>query len=175
MSKALFILLLLRAAALSGGELPPPDVLAAEIQELKSVVRSLREENQRLKAQNQQLTLDLVNLGRQLRESPRGPDPATIPSTYEPPSSPAPSPAATANNLIQVLYVNPTWHYLLVNAGSSRGLQVGQSGSVLRNGEIIARIKITDTKAAQATAELDLNSLAQAGVYPRKDDEVRFP
>lgn len=155
--------------------MPPPAILAAEIQELKSVVQSLREDKQRLEARNQQLTLELVNLGRQLRamQNPPAAAQAAPPAAVVPQEDPPL--AVVASNQIQVLYVNPTWHYLLINAGNNQGLQIGKSGSVLRDGEIIARIKITDTKANQATAELDLNSLGERGVYPRKDDEVRFP
>ena len=175
MFRRLLILSCSVSCALHAADLPPPAIMAAEIQELKSVVQSLREDKLRLEAQNQQLTLELVNLGRQLRalqNTPAAPQPAP-PAPLVPQQDPPV--ALVASNQLLVLYVNPTWHYLLINAGSNQGLQTGKTGSVLRNGEIIAGIRITDTKANQATAELDLNSLGERGVYPRKDDEVRFP
>ncbi|MGA0369614.1 MAG: hypothetical protein ACO3N7_09215 [Kiritimatiellia bacterium] len=148
--------------------MPPPEILQAEIRELRTVVNTLRQEKRELEEQNQQLLTEMVRLNRQIRSLEENP-----PAAEAPP--PLATPVAAQPGLHGVLYVNPTWHYLLIDAGQEAGIQKGARGSVLRNGEIIAAVTVTDTKANQSVAELILDSLSNNGVYPRKDDQVRFP
>ncbi|MDA3874543.1 MAG: hypothetical protein PF795_11370 [Kiritimatiellae bacterium] len=155
---------------------PPPEILKAEIQELKMVVGNLREENQRLKNRNEQLKQDVLNLGRQIQAMRREQSEA-VPSSGETGSAtPVNDPEAEAvpSDQIALLYVNPHWHYVMINKGSDQGINVGDYGSILRKGQRIAIIKVTDTKPSQSIAELDLSSLEGEGVYPSTADEVKF-
>lgn len=174
MPKIFVLLLLSLGAPLWGQSSPPPEILKAEIQELKAVVRTLREENRKLENRNDQLMLDVVSLGRKIR---------SLQSQLEANAKTEPRPsmeevterASARPEIFQAIYVNPTSHYLLVDAGSDQGIAIGDTGSVIREGEIIAKIKMSDVKPNQSVADIDLNSLEQRGVYPRKNDQVRFP
>lgn len=175
------IFLLFFSCSISCGESTPPAILKAEIQELQSVVSTLRDSNQKLEQQNQQLMTEMLHMSQQIREL------QSLQSTRQTVAAVAPSAADVADaaaspvtpqagsNLIRVLYVNPNWHYLLIDAGSKRGVTNGATGTLRRGDEIIGRVVVTDTKENQAVAELDLDSLTERGVYPRKDDEVSFP
>lgn len=177
------IFLLFFSCSISCGESIPPAILKAEVQELQSVVSTLRDSNQKLEQQNQQLMTEILHMSQQIREL-QSLQSTRQTETVAAVSSPAADMADAAvspvtpqagSNLIRVLYVNPNWHYLLIDAGSKRGVTNGATGTLRRGDEIIGRVVVTDTKENQAVAELDLDSLTQRGVYPRKDDEVSFP
>ena len=166
MTKFCVLILGICACSLNGAELPPPEILQAEIQELKSIVKTLRNENRELRIQNRQLMTEILQL------EPRKSSPAQVlPEKRESSNNEEPT---VPRGVHSVLYVNPNWHYLLVEGGSESDIRKGSTGSVIRDGEIIARVTVTDSKPNQSVAELDLNSLSQSGIYPRKDDQVRF-
>lgn len=154
---------------------PPPEILQAEILELKNVIRFLREENTKLENRNAQLVNDVLNLGNRIRSLEgelSGLRPEAPAETGEEAAEPE---VRKKTDLHPILSVNVSWHYLIVQVGSQSGIQVGESGSVLRDGSIIASCTVTDTKPNQAIVQLDLQSLSEPGIYPRKDDKVRFP
>jgi hypothetical protein len=160
----------------AAGDTTPPELFQAEIQELQMVIRHLRDENQRLEDRNRQLMNDVLNLGQQIQamhqlqaESPTPPEAAPGTSTEEEVEEIILRPGEGT-----VLYVNPHWHYLIVDIGTEEGLKTGDYGTVLREGRRIGIIKVTDTKANQSIAELDLSSIEEQGVYPRSKDQVRF-
>jgi hypothetical protein len=144
---------------------PPADLLRAEIQELQAVVRTLRAENLQLTERNRLLLEELARRGR-----PPLP-PAT--SAAEAPTPPRPAVAAVEGP--QLLYVNPAWHYAIVNLGSDSGLEKGRQGRIVRDGEEIGTLRVTDTKPGQSVAELHVEQLGRSGIYPRQGDQVVFP
>lgn len=142
------------------------------------VVENLRAENQRLNNRNEQLMEDVLNLGRRIQilsrerieaeSSPEEDESATAANAPDPEADPE------SADRVSLLYVNAHWHYVILNRGSDQGIEVGDYGSVLREGRRIAIVKVTDTKPGQSVAELDLSSLEQEGVYPATSDEVEF-
>jgi len=164
-----------QVAPLWGQSSPPPEILKAELQELKTVVRTLRNENLKLESRNEQLMLDVVNLGRQIRSLQARIDSNEIEDVSRSSEPNSAQPVAVRSGMFKAIYVNPTWHYLLVDAGSNDQIQVGDTGSVVRNGNIIAKINITDVKPTQSVADLDVSSLAEQGIYPKTNDQVTFP
>ncbi|MDF3129943.1 hypothetical protein P0Y35_12115 [Kiritimatiellaeota bacterium B1221] len=166
----------LLAGTLSVAQPPPPEMLKVEIQELQTVVETLRAENRVLEKRNQQLMTDVLNLGHQIRAlqaqlAEQAPPPNPEPGIEEPRGATV----ALKSDLHPVISVNVNYHYLIVKAGSETGIQIGEGGSVMRDGEIIASVKVTDVKPRQCVVQIDLNSLSQDGVYPRSEDKVRFP
>lgn len=155
---------------------PPPELLRAEIQELQMVIRNLREDNRRLETRNRRLMEDVLHLGGQIRTFQQQLNQAQSASTHSAPAaSEEPAEAdATPENRMALLYVNPHWHYVILNQGSDQGIENGDYGSVYRAGKRIAVIKVTDTKPGQSIAELDLSSLEGEGVYPTTGDTVEF-
>lgn len=155
---------------------PPPEILLAEIQELKMVVGNLRGENLRLKSRNEQLMGDVLNLGRQIQAMRRERIESDAEASAEVNRSATPVKDAETEspNQISLLYVNPHWHYVVINQGTEQGIDVGDYGTILREGKRIAIVKVTDTKPNQSIAELDLSSLEGEGVYPGTSDEVKF-
>ena len=141
----------------------PPEV---ELEELRMVVRTLAEENRRLKAKIAELQAasSLAVPSNPVPPSPAQPVPdvPTQPRTAEPAAASA-----------QVLYVNPTWHYLVVNRGSTSGVEKQQTLSVIRNGVLIAHGTVTEVKPGQSVAEIDLESLGAGGLYPKTGDLVQ--
>lgn len=133
----------------------PPEI---ELEELRLVVRTLAEENRRLKLEIQIL-----------RASP-APSPAVEPS-----ASAAEPEIQTADSDVRVLYVNPHWDYLILNQGEESGLRIQQQVEILRGGTRIGRATVTEVKAAQAVADLDVDSLGASGLYPRANDRVVLP
>ncbi len=169
-------LLGLLAGTLSVAQPPPPEMLKVEIQELRTVVGTLREENRVLEKRNQQLMGDVLNLGNQIRAlqarlAEQAPEPVAETAPEEEPEITA----APKFALHPILSVNLNWHYLIVKAGSESGIKIGESGSVIRDGDIIATVKVTDVKPHQCVVQIDLNSLPKSGVYPGSEDKVRFP
>lgn len=155
---------------------PPPEILQAEIQELKMVVGNLREENRRIKNRNEQLMGDVLNLGRQIQvmrqdriEAGASAVPNESATTAKDPES-----ETDQSGRISLIYVNPHWHYVILNQGTDHGIEVGAYGSIVREGQRIAIVKVTDTKPGQSIAELDVSSLEQEGLYPGTADEVKF-
>ncbi len=153
---------------------PSPEIMKAEIQELKMVVGNLREENRRLRTRNEQLVDDVLNLGRQIQAMQQERIEARSSAEDNDPADPAPEPEAGQPDRVSLMYVNPHWHYVIINRGSEQGIDVGDYGSILREGHRIAIVKVTDTKPTQSIAELDLSSLEGTGLYPSTSDEVHF-
>lgn len=155
---------------------PPPEIMQAEIQELKMVVGNLRDENRRLKNRNEQLMEDVLNLGRQIQAQRHEWSEAQSTTEKNGAADPATDPETEADrpDRVSLMYVNPHWHYVIINRGSEQGIDVGDYGSILREGHRIAIVKVTDTKPTQSIAELDLSSLEGTGVYPSTSDEVHF-
>ncbi|WFB34651.1 hypothetical protein P3T73_10820 [Kiritimatiellota bacterium B12222] len=191
MYKIYIITLLFCLSPLRAQESIPPEILRAEIEELQTVISSLRSENRMLKSQNEQLVNDVLQLGHRIQalqkqenvppppqhhpQRETSPASISIPQPLvEPDVEETPPEQVITGGQYNVLYVNPNWHYLIVNAGSKSGIHVGDIGSVIRNQTIIARVKVSDTKDNQLTADIDLQSMAERGIYPRKDDQVRF-
>lgn len=138
----------------------PPEI---ELEELRLVVRTLADENRRLREQVQSTGVQTPPTQRPTPQSPAPP----------PSDSPADLPASTPTP--QVLYVNPQWDYLVIDQGEDYGLNKNQTVHIFREGLLIAKANITDSKAGQAVAEIDLESLGSSGYYPRETDEVRLP
>lgn len=159
--------------AVSAQEPPPREILQEEVRELRTVVKTLRERNRVLERRNERLMEDIRVLGRQVRtlreseeteaetaaESADAEQQGAVPAAERPP---------------RVMYVNRTWHYLLIDVGTTAGLAAGDIGRVVRDGTVIGTVEITDAKTSQSVADLRIDSLDESGVYPRKRDEVRF-
>ncbi len=148
-------------------------LLQAEVRELKTVIRSLRAENEQLLRMNDLLREEVVRL----RNTPTPPPstPQGTPEVREEPAPAEPAMALTATREVEIVYVNPNWHYLIVKRGSDQGLEKGQEGEVRREGQVIGQAKVSDTKPDQAVMNLDTASLQAAGLYPRPGDTVHFP
>ncbi|GEM_PF-6343948 len=163
------ISLLCLFALLSIPSLPAQENATAmriELMELRGVLDALRAENDRLKEENQNLKLQLQEQQRQAaaREQMR-PRPTPVPQVQAQMTGPG----------HQVKYVNAQHHYLIIDGGSERGLEVGEEGRILRQGEQIGKVTVSDVKKAQAVVDLDLNSLKRPGLYPKSGDRVLFP
>ncbi len=74
-----------------------------------------------------------------------------------------------------MLYVNPNWHYLVINQGSEDGFRVSDRVEIQRQQAPIGIAVITEVKPGQAVADIDLESLGSAGLYPRERDRVVRP
>lgn len=137
------------------------------IEELRLVVRALRSENRRLRSRNDALANELVRLRQLLADEVGEPD-TEAPEPEDAPPAEIPLPGHA------ILYVNPTWHYMILDAGGEAGLTEGDTGRVMREAVEIGRARITAVKPAQAVADLDLDSLRGQGQYPRAGDRVMF-
>ncbi len=185
--QSVFTSLLVFWAAVAGfalGQTPPVDLLEEEIGELRVVVRTLDEANRRLEREKDELTGEIVRLRRivEQREAALAEALAGGPGLPLPSPTPQPAPAdATARPPgmgevgLDVIYVNPTWHYIILSGGTDKGVVAGQEGRVLRAGNVVAGVKITSVKPSQCVADIDLDSIAQRGQYPRVGDAVVFP
>ena len=136
----------------------PPEV---ELEELRIIVRTLAEENRQLK----EALAALQAAATSSAGTPNVPAPEPSPETV--------STSSESSSRAEVIYVNPTWHYVVVNRGSSIGVKKGQLLSITRDGVLIAKGAITDVKTDQSVAELDLQSLGAAGLYPKEGDLVQ--
>jgi hypothetical protein len=137
--------------------------LELEVEELRLVVRTLAEENRRLKEQLRELNSQPDDL------SPE-PTPTPVPAVTESPVQEIPPPQGAF-----VLYVNPNWHYLVINQGSEDGFRVSDRVEIQRQQAPIGIAVITEVKPGQAVADIDLESLGSAGLYPRERDRVVRP
>lgn len=159
----LVLFFVLTAPALPGGEADG----APRIEELRLVIRALRADNERLRTRNDMLANEIVRLRHLLAEGLAQPA-ETEESAEDAPPAEAPLPGHA------ILYVNPTWHYMILDAGSEAGLSEGDAGRVMRDAMEIGRATVTAVKPAQAVADLDLDSLRDEGQYPRAGDRVMF-
>jgi len=154
---------------------PSAEILRHEVEELRSVVRSLRAENRQLEERNQTLVDDIVRLGRQIQALNRELEAFTGEDGEETEAAEQPEVVHDPLNPgARILYLNPHWHYLIVDIGSDHGLQSGQYGSVMRDSRRIALVKVTDVKPNQAVAEIELSSLEEDGIYPSRSDLIKF-
>jgi len=178
----ILIALCLPWATLSA-QAPPTELLQAEIEELRSVVRNLDDSNRRLLRANDELTEEVVLLRRalaQLEETRTQATARTVAPEATPPATATPQDTARAvpamgETGLEVIYVNPTWHYLILSGGTDRGMDNGQTGRILRAGNVVGTVRITSVKPSQCVADIDLDTLAQRGQYPRVGDIVVFP
>jgi len=144
---------------------PTPDSSASglspelELEELRLVVKTLAEENRRLKAL--------------LAERPATAAPTPKPVSTVAPTPRSEAPATDNPDRPTVMYVNPNWHYLVINQGSDQGFAVSGQVEIMRQGAPIATAVITEVKPGQAVAEISLPSLESSGLYPRENDGVR--
>lgn len=160
---------------------PPPEILEAEIQELKTVLRSLRAENERLRTENRLLRQEMQQQprsGSSVSRRPVPPNrtveprvPAQPPRTIE--EKPVQPVAVTSGN--RVKYVNAHWHYLIAEAGSEDGLTKGTRVQVQRQGTVLATAIVTELKPGQAVMDIDPSSLTRPGVYPAQGDTIAIP
>jgi hypothetical protein len=171
MRHSLTILLLL-CGGLTVAEDVDPELLQAEMRELKTVIQSLRAENRRLRSANEALREELVRMRGRPAPAPSEPAPSA-PLRDERIRAGEP-PASAEGEGTAVLYVNPNWHYLIVGQGAEQGIAKGAVGEVRRNGQAIARVEVTDTKPSQAVLDLDPASLSAGGTYPKAGDAVVF-
>lgn len=173
-------LLLLFLPATGWGEETNPEYLRAEIRELRTVIQSLRAENERLYELNDALREEVVRRRQRPRQPDRGsasPDPSPDAQISDPPvlQPELEEPTPATGDEATVLYVNPHWHYLLIESGTEEGLAVGDAGRVLRDGSPIARVEVTHAKPTQAVLDVDPSSLDENGAYPKAGDRVAFP
>ena len=163
---------------LFGGENVDRVTLQAEMRELRTVIQSMRAENERLRKVNEALRGEVVRLRRRAaRAEPRSPLPERVPEGGggDAPGPTEARPAPPAEKGAAILYVNPNWHYVVVERGSDQGLEVGDAGRVLRGGNPIARVEVTHAKSGQAVVDIDPSTLNAEGVYPKAGDRVVFP
>lgn len=139
----------------------PPEM---EIEELRMVIQTLAEENRRLKAELEQ-------------QSAFSPLPTPTPAPPPPPTPIAQerAPAPSGPGAASVLYVNPHWHYLVIDQGKEAGFSVDQQITLLREGTPLATATLTEVKPGQSVAEVNLDSLGNSGLYPRENDKVQRP
>lgn len=135
--------------------------LELEVEELRLVVKTLAAENRRLKEQ-------LRSLETAPTAAPPSPTPEPTPTERRQSAAPPPEGA-------DVLYVNPNWHYLVINQGSEDGFRVSDQVEIQRQDAPIGLAVITEVKPGQAVAEIDLDSLGSTGLYPRKHDRAVKP
>jgi hypothetical protein len=150
------------------GQNPPPEILEAEIRELKTVIKSLRDENEELKAQNAQLRRQLIS--RPISTTPIEPD---TPAQPGPNLQPKATPEPEAGH--KVLYVNSHWGYLTVDAGSEDGITVGTEGLIIRGNRKIGHVNVTGVKSGQSVMDVVPESLSAPGIYPSAGDRIVFP
>ncbi|MCC5847112.1 MAG: hypothetical protein JJU29_03380 [Verrucomicrobia bacterium] len=152
----------------------PPEILEAELQELRLVLRSLRTENEQLRSRNEMMREEIIRLRRLLTELPETlpaePTLGPIAPVAPPPGEPEPAPLPG----FDVIYVNPTWHYVIFEGGSEDGLDMGKRGRILRDGVEIGTAAITAIQAGQSVADINLDSLGGRGQYPREGDRLMF-
>jgi len=158
---AIFCLLLLH---LPGRLTAQPGSTPVEVEELQLVVRALRAENETLRERNAVLSGEVIRLRRILEEMRASRPPEAVPEPQAPPPPPG----------FEITYVNPTWHYLLLQAGTESGLLEGRHGRVFRDGAEIASVTLSRVKDAESVGDLDPASLRPDGRYPRAGDRVLF-
>ena len=166
--------LLLLSMPIAALRATPPEVLEAELQELHLVLRSLRTENEQLRNRNEMMREEIIRLRRMLTELPE-----TLPAEptlgpIEPVAPPPSDPEPAALPGFDVIYVNPTWHYVIFEGGSDDNLEVGKTGRILREGVEIGTASITAVQEGQSVADIDLDSLGGRGQYPREGDRLMF-
>ena len=153
--------------------------LEIEVEELRSVVRTLAEENRRLREELNQALLAKVPAKVPANVPANVPMvESEQPTPLPPPISPPPpvaveAPATPDADPAIVLYVNTAWHYLVINKGSDHGLSAQDQIEILRNGAPVAVATISSIKPNQSVADLDMKSLETTGFYPQEKDTVR--
>ena len=169
------------------GEIAETDLLRAEIEELRSVVLVLRQNNERLQnrldAQAEELILTQREVGRLASRQTSSVDPAVLtkrPSEVSgtPPAENGPTPVPVSAKMdagFVVDYVNAAHHYIVLRAGTEEGLDSGQKGRVIRDGNVIASVEVIHVLPQQAVADILPESVARSGVYPRSRDLVVIP
>ncbi len=151
------------------GQSPSPEILQAEIQELHTVLKSLRAENERLRREN-----------RRLRDQAHGvaPQPMTSPSLTRtsPRTQPTPPPMVQDQGP-KLLSVDPHWNTLIAAAGSDQGLKKGSAVRIVRRGRVLGTAIVQEVKPQQSILEFTpaSPSLARSGIYPAAGDVVALP
>lgn len=154
-------------------ETPDPFPLELEVEELRLVVRTLAEENRRLRELLAAPPAEMPPPRSTFTVRPEAtpvPRPTEIPQVMVEPEIEAP---AENTDLATVLYVNPNWHYLVMDQGTEDGFANQDTLDILRQGSAIATAIITEAKPGQSVAEINLDSMGTSGLYPRKTDKVR--
>lgn len=160
--------------SLANGQTTDPALMEAELEELQAVVRALRSENDRLRRdlveqqerrrvqerEVRELRDELAGLTGTSHGREQGGQEKTQPVVAERPER------------FPVEYVNVDYHYVVLQAGTDQGLDLGMEGEVERDGKMVARIRVIHVLPRQSVADIQPDSLRGTGGYPQKGDVV---